>query len=1649
MQTINTNHSHKLYNFLTGFLVVLCVSFYSNKANAQAATGAATSCGGVIGQTTGQFGAALGCTGAATINISGTLNVTGRNCAGGNAKTVNWFSFSTSGTAHTYFITATTVTANTQLQIKIWGACGGLLIGACVDNITAPGAQTEQVSLQSVASPSGSQLALSTTYYVEVINNGTAASMPITMCILSDATAGVSPCNPTTLSSTCTNNNIIAAELSNFVTTQSSPAIDPTTVSASFGGSVTPVGTYAREHWYIFPITGSYNQVISVSATAPATGNAVIEIFSGSASYTAGVCGTTLTPIAYANATNTISAINTETATTPSEPPGTYYIRIIDYVNTWAAIPALSRICVNTTCAAANALTLGTCRSGNGMFEVNTNPTLTSPPPACASVGGEQWYTYTPAVTGTNYTVTGSGFGGTQNDDDLIIQILSGTCGSLTTVGSCLDVFPSTANGPQTEQISFNGTVNVPVYIRVVSTTTDSLLSICINPTPLNDEPNCAYSLTANSATCTQTLGTLLGATYSLPACAAPTYSSNEDVWYSFTAGATGIENVLVTPNSAGMDPAFDVYTSSPGLTTCASNPTAASLTSLSTCVDSRGAGSSESYRLTGLVSGQIYWVRVYDNGTGVPADPNFAICITSPPPNDDCSGGILPAYTLSSAACTNGDVNGATNSSVTALCGSGTPSADVWFNITVPAFSSKTLTLTPSASLNAVIEYFPSFATLACSNASGSSTCINGTGAAGAGVVTSGSIVNNTSAAATYLVRVYHYAGGIPSTTTFQLCITDSPTNDHICASTVLTPTTAGGCNPQTGDINGADYGTPTIASPCGGAYNDVWYQFTPTGVNGQSYILNIAGSSGFNPSFEVFTATTANCATTGTATLTTLGSTTCTNVTGVGAAETLTFTIGGGTGAITVASGTTYYVRVFNSGGGTPTTTTFTVCLTKPPLNNITCTSFPANAEPTPITPGGACKTPTNIDGATSSSAASASCGTSVNDIWYSFTATSASTTITVTGLNGYNPIAELYQVSGSCPTLTLTSKGCTSVTTANGVSSFAYTGLGLTTYLIRVYDETGVVTAGSNFTICVTTITPPPPNNACAGYINIPVSRSPACNPINGTLLQATGETPVQPVSAGATCSSGTVPAAGPADVWYYFTAGATSETVTLNSLSNVFRPVFEVWQDGCGNVGPQATTGVSLGCTSAALNGTQATASIGGLTIGNNYFVRVYNYDGTVPTASPTFNICVKQDTTAVSAAANNIPCNAIPVQCNTSVSGYSSAGLANAPACSGITATGLWYVMLGPPSVTSISLSTANSGSNYDTQIDVFTGTCGSLSCLAQNNNAAGISTGPYTQLVNYTENAVTCYFLGFIPYQCGAYYTPTGTTTTTYLGSQVTFAATPGTYYYIFVSGPSSTSAAISNHWGPNGNAYQNYQTNTGVGINVSWFFGLGNGFAPLVPAGVSTVPNTAGHFQLDITATPCNPLIIPLPIELVTFEGKSQGKKNLLHWATASETNNDYFTVEKSADAMNFEPLAKVAGAGNSSSLLNYSTYDNNPINGTTYYRLKQTDYNGASTYSSIISVDNAWTDVNVSNVHPNPTNNNINFDFYTSLSGKVIVRIYDYMGRLVDEENQNVNEGNSSLQAKMENLSNGVYFLKVSFDKTGDIIVTKVVKN
>ena len=192
------------------------------------------------------------------------------------------------------------------------------------------------------------------------------------------------------------------------------------------------------------------------------------------------------------------------------------------------------------------------------------------------------------------------------------------------------------------------------------------------------------------------------------------------------------------------------------------------------------------------------------------------------------------------------------------------------------------------------------------------------------------------------------------------------------------------------------------------------------------------------------------------------------------------------------------------------------------------------------------------------------------------------------------------------------------------------------------------------------------------------------------------------------------------------------------------------------------------------------------------------------------------------------------------------------------------------------------------------------------------------------------------------------------------------------------------------------------------------------------------------GNYVLKVTeGTACVGAI--LPIDLLSFTAKYEQGAVKLNWSTASETNNDFFTVERSVDGIHFQTLSIIDGAGTSSSVLHYTCIDANPTAGTLYYRLKQTDFDGAERMFPIISVATSQKEEVIS-VFPNPSNGV--FTVTGTVAGSDL-RVTDLAGKTLFQKA--ADDGKTELD--IGNLKEGIYLLKM---RTNERIQTKkIIKN
>lgn len=250
-------------------------------------------------------------------------------------------------------------------------------------------------------------------------------------------------------------------------------------------------------------------------------------------------------------------------------------------------------------------------------------------------------------------------------------------------------------------------------------------------------------------------------------------------------------------------------------------------------------------------------------------------------------------------------------------------------------------------------------------------------------------------------------------------------------------------------------------------------------------------------------------------------------------------------------------------------------------------------------------------------------------------------------------------------------------------------------------------------------------------------------------------------------------------------------------------------------------------------------------------------------------------------------------------------------------------------------------------------------------------------------------------------------------------------------------TGVNNTGLLINNttHPGPiftygGGNAYSvsGIFKNSGASISAGTFVAPNN-FTPNSTTSdlFAQVSNGSCTFTVPFTYDAS-----ALPVSLISFTGQGLGGSNLLEWKTADERNNSDFEIEKSADAKKFEKIGLMDGSGNSKQAKMYRFTDQSPF-ASTYYRLKQTDFDGTFTYSRIILVKNEARQLSI---YPNPAQNQL---FFKNLGGATQVSISDVSGKLL------INKVvKPTFPLDIHNLPSGLFFIKMG-DQTQKLVIQK----
>lgn len=188
------------------------------------------------------------------------------------------------------------------------------------------------------------------------------------------------------------------------------------------------------------------------------------------------------------------------------------------------------------------------------------------------------------------------------------------------------------------------------------------------------------------------------------------------------------------------------------------------------------------------------------------------------------------------------------------------------------------------------------------------------------------------------------------------------------------------------------------------------------------------------------------------------------------------------------------------------------------------------------------------------------------------------------------------------------------------------------------------------------------------------------------------------------------------------------------------------------------------------------------------------------------------------------------------------------------------------------------------------------------------------------------------------------------------------------------------------------------------------------------------------------------------LPIQLISFNASMNKDRQVdLDWETASEINNSFFTIQRSKNLTDIEEIENIPGAGNSSVKSTYHTVDRKPFFGDSYYRLKQTDFDGRFTLGEWkhvkISDNIIQEDLTVQNVFPNPFYDEFLVDYTVIESGEITLQLVNDIGQLIFIDKTMASEGkNSYFFSNRNGLAPGMYYFNIFYK--GRVKSFKVVK-
>ncbi|MDR6969188.1 hypothetical protein J2X31_003215, partial [Flavobacterium arsenatis] len=853
----------------------------------------------------------------------------------------------------------------------------------------------------------------------------------------------------------------------------------------------------------------------------------------------------------------------------------------------------LNDLCSNATpvtinsgqvCLTENTVTGNTY--GSTFSTLNTEAPISGA--GCQPTNQDVWYSF--IATSTSHTILISNVVSTPTTANVILNhsVFSGSCDNMQLL------YCSTALVSGAPNLVVGNTYYVRVYKSTNVATQSATFDLCIVSPPANDE--CGGAIVVNPNPGQESLpqnmvssGTLASTNTVIgldpesnpltPATlCAPT---TDDVWFSFTATHPNhtiiVSNVVSSPATANVKLNYALFSGACGnldLIFCSNTyitPT------------------------SGLIPGQVYYLRVYKTTTNAVQSATFDLSIISPPVNDECVNALPVTVNPEQFCITANTITGNTLGTTASLpvldppltgAGCGQTSRDMWYSFIATATSQMITFSNVEATPNTV-------ANLRVNHSVFSGTCDN--------LVRLYCSTADVSQATgltpgnTYYIRVYASTLVNDHYIKFDMCITSPPANDECVNSKEVTPNTGQICSPANiveGSTLGASPSLPQLTPPLTGTgclpnNNDIWYHFVATQTSHAILLSNIfvtPSTASIVLNHGVFSGPCDN--------LTKLYCSTnnYSNATGLNPGE-------------------TYYIRIYTTNTNVQQSITFDLCITSPPVNDECATALVV-----PVNQDFTCNDRIfgSTVGATQSSPTitGASCTGTNDDVWYKFTASGPIHFININALaaNNNSVVISHAVFAGNCDAL-----GTPLYCTSNPNS----TAMNLTEgqeYYIRIY--TAGVLAGDwvNFNLCVKSPPPPAENEDCGTAMPILANTGGQCINIgSGNLIQA-GPSGVPNACQGNADD----------DVWFSFVANSTQHFINLFNIEGTTQNLnHAVYSSECSSLN-------LLYCSAAnSLNSTN-----NGFVVGNTYFVRVWSNANTPQIVA--FDICIKSKSTCETA-----------------------------------------------------------------------------------------------------------------------------------------------------------------------------------------------------------------------------------------------------------------------------------------------------------------------------------------------------------------------------------------------------------------------------